>query len=79
MYAAYHLRADEINDDVVQILKNTYRHEEIVILPKNAYTEIEIIRHNAIFTEKLQQGIRDIEEGRGIVKTMAELKAMENE
>jgi hypothetical protein len=41
MYAAYHLRADEINDDVVQTLKNTFRHDEIVILPKNAYTEIE--------------------------------------
>jgi len=41
MYAAYHLRADEINDDVIQTLKNTYRHDEIVILPKNAYTEIE--------------------------------------
>ena len=78
MYATYHLRADEINDDVVQTLKNTYRHDEIVILPKNAYTEIEKIRHNAAFTEKLQQGIRDIEEGRGIVKTMAELEAMED-
>jgi hypothetical protein len=78
MYATYHLRADEINDEVVQTLKNTYRHDEIVILPKNAYTEIEKIRHNAAFTEKLQQGIRDIEDGRGIVKTMAELEAMEN-
>jgi len=79
MYAAYHLRADEINNDVIQMLKNTFRHDEIVILPKNAYTEIEKIRHNAAFTEKLQQGIRDIEEGRGIVKTMAELEAMEDE
>ena len=35
-------------------------------------------RHNAAFTEKLQQGMRDIEEGRGIVKTMAELEVMEN-
>jgi len=78
MYATYHLRADEINDDVVQTLKNTYRHDEIVILPKDAYTEIEKIRHNAAFTEKLHQGIRDIEEGRGIVKTMAELEAMED-
>jgi len=78
MYATYHLRADEINDDVVQTIKNTYRHDEIVILPKNAYAEVEKILHNAAFTKKLQQGIRDIEEGRGIVKTMAELEAMEN-
>ena len=78
MYTTYHLRASEINDDVVQTLKNTYRNDEIVILPQNAYAEVEKIRHNAAFTEKLQQGIRDIEEGRGIVKTMAELEAMEN-
>ena len=78
MYAAYHLRANEINDDFVQMLKNTYRNDEIVILPQNAYAEIEKLQHNAAFTEKLQQGIRDIEEGRGIVKTMAELEAMEN-
>jgi hypothetical protein len=79
MYATYHLRANEINDDVIQTLKNTYRNDEIVILPLNAYAEIEKIRHNAAFTKKLEQGIRDIEEGRGIVKTMAELEAMENE
>jgi len=41
MYTTYHLRADEINDEVIQTLKNTYRNEEIVILPKDAYTEIE--------------------------------------
>ena len=79
MYAAYHLRADELNDEVVQTLKNTFRQGEIVILPKAAYDEIERIRHNAAFTEKLQQGIRDIEEGRGVVKTMDELTAMEDE
>jgi hypothetical protein len=79
MYAAYHLRADEINDELVQTLKNTYRQDEIVILPKNAYTEIEKTLHNAAFTEKLQKGIKEIEEGRGIVKTMAELEALENE
>jgi hypothetical protein len=48
MYATYHLRADEINDDIIQTLKSTYRHDEIVILPKNAYTEIEKIRHNTV-------------------------------
>ena len=79
MYAAYYLRADELNDEVVQTLKNTFRQDEIVILPKAAYDEIEKIRYNAVFTEKLQQGVRDIEEGRGIVKTMDELKAMEDE
>ena len=78
MYATYHLRADELNDEVIQTLKKTYQQDEIVILPKTLYAEIEKICHNAVFTEKLQKGIRDIEEGRGIVKTMVELEAMEN-
>jgi hypothetical protein len=79
MYAAYHLRANEINDDVVQMLKDTYRNDEIVILPQNAYAEVEKIRHNAAFTEKLQQRIKDLDEGKGIVKTMEELEALANE
>jgi hypothetical protein len=79
MYAAYHLRADEINEEFVQTLINTYRQDEIVILPKNTYEEIEKRARNAALTEKLQQGMQDIDEGRGIVKTMAELEAMEDE
>jgi hypothetical protein len=78
MYATYHLKAEELNADVVRILKNTYSQQEIVILPKKTYDEWEKERYNAAFTGKLQQGLRDIEEGRGIVKTMAELKAMED-
>ena len=78
MYATYHLRADELNDEVVQTLKKAFRQDEIVILPKVVFAEIEKMRHNAVFTEKLQQGIRDIEDGKGIVKTMIELEVMEN-
>ena len=76
MYATYHLRANELNDEVVRNLKTIFQQNEIVILPKEAYTEIEKDRHNTKFTEKLEQGIRDIEAGRGIVKNIAELEAM---
>jgi predicted methyltransferase len=79
MYATYHLRANEINDDVIQTLKNTYRNDEIVILPKNAYTEVEKMLHNAAFTEKLQLRIKALDEGKGMVKTMEELETLANE
>ena len=79
MYAAYHLRANEINDDVVQMLKNTYRNDEIVIMPHNVYAEIEKKQHNAAFTEKLQLRMKALDEGKGIVKTMEELEALANE
>ena len=39
MYAAYHIQVDELNDKVVQTLKNIYRQGEIVILPKDGGAE----------------------------------------
>ena len=79
MYAAYHLKADELTVDAVQNLKNIFREREIVILPKDEYEEMEKARHNAAYTEKLQNSIKEFEEGNFIVKTMAELRAMEYE
>jgi len=76
MYATYNIRANELNDDVIKTLKIIFQQNEIVILPKDAYTEIEKNLHNTKFTEKLEKGIRDIETGHGIVKTIAELEAM---
>ena len=79
MYAAYHLKVEELNADVIQSLKNVYHQREIVILPKDEYEEMEKARHNAAYTEELQNRIRELDEGKGIVKTIAELEAMENE
>ncbi|MCL2175882.1 MAG: hypothetical protein FWB73_07540 [Treponema sp.] len=76
MYATYNIKANELNDEVIKTLKIIFQQNEIVILPKEAYTEIEKNLHNTKFTEKLKQGIRDIEAGHGIVKTIAELEAM---
>ena len=79
MYAAYHLKANELTIDAVQNLKNIFREREIVILPKDEYEEMEKARHNAAFTEELQRRIRELDQGKVIVKTMAELRAMEHE
>jgi hypothetical protein len=79
MYAAYHLKADELNAELIQTLKNTYRQREIVILPKDDYDELEKARHTAMYTGKLLASMRELEEGKGIVKTMAELEAMADE
>jgi hypothetical protein len=80
MYATYCLRADELNEGLVQTLKNTYQQREIIILSKEDYDEeLEKVRHNTAFTEKLQQRIKALDEGKGIVKTMAELEALANE
>jgi phospholipid N-methyltransferase len=80
MYATYRLRADELNEGFVQTLKNTYQQREIIILSKEDYDEeLEKIRHNMAFTEKLQQRIRALNEGKSILKNMAELEALASE
>jgi predicted secreted acid phosphatase len=78
MYPTYHLKADELNADIIQNLKNTFHQREIVILPKDEYDAWEKARYNAVFTEELQNRIKELGEGKGIVKTMEELEAMEN-
>jgi hypothetical protein len=58
---------------------------EILVFPVNntedsvETSEVEKMRHNMAFTEKLQQRIKALDEGKGIVKTMAELEALANE
>ncbi|MDR2717262.1 MAG: hypothetical protein LBB89_04255 [Treponema sp.] len=80
MYATYRLRADELNEGLVQTLKNTYQQREIIILSKEDYDEeLEKVRYNTAFTEKLQRRIQALNEGKGIVKTMAELQVLGNE
>ena len=79
MYATYRLKADEFNAELIQSLKDTYQQGEIIILSKEDYDELEKFRYNAAFTEKLQYRIKNLDEGKGIIKTMAELEAIANE
>jgi predicted secreted acid phosphatase len=79
MYATYHLNTDELNADLIQSLKNTFQGQKIVILPQETYEKWEKEQHNAAFTEELQTRMRELEEGKVVVKTMAELEALANE
>ena len=79
MYATYCLKADELNAEFIQTLKKAYQHQEIIILSKENYDELEKIRHNAAFTAKLHSRIKALDEGKGIVKTMAELETIASE
>jgi hypothetical protein len=78
MYATYHLKVEELNANVIQNLKNTFHQREIVILLKDEYDKWEKERHTAAFTAELQRRMKELDEGKGIVKTMAELEALAN-
>jgi phospholipid N-methyltransferase len=68
------------NEGFVQTLKNTYQQREIIILSKEDYDEeLEKVRYNTAFTEKLQRRIKALDEGKGIVKSMAELEVLADE
>jgi hypothetical protein len=79
MHTTYRIKADEIKAELIQSIKNTYKQHEIIILSKEDYDELEKIRHNEAFTEKLQSRINSLDQGKGIIKTMAELEAIANE
>jgi hypothetical protein len=78
MNATYRIKAEDLNADFIEILKNTYRQNEIIILSKIDYDELEKNSHNAAFTAKLQNRIKSLDEGKGVIKTMAELEAVAN-
>ena len=73
---AYHLNTEELNIDIIHNIKGLFHAREIVILPKADYAEMEKVRYNAEYTEELQTRINELAEGKGIVKTMAELEAL---
>ena len=79
MYAAYHLNVDELDADVIRDVKNTFPQRDIVIVPKDTYDEWKKEREDAAFTEKLRRSMQELDEGKFVVKTMAELEAMAKE
>ena len=53
--------------------------ESAVLLSAARYHELERAEQNAAYLRKIEQGWEDIRAGKGIVKTMEELRAMERE
>jgi phosphoribosylaminoimidazole-succinocarboxamide synthase len=78
MYATCHLKANELDDSVIKTLKDVYHDEHIVVLPVNAYYQLEKASQNAEYLAKLDKANQEIDEGKGIVKMMKELEAMDD-
>ncbi|AEF84661.1 hypothetical protein TREPR_2620 [Treponema primitia ZAS-2] len=78
MYAAYHVKAKEINQELINILEKTYHDQELVIVSRDEYNQMEKARHNIEYLAKIDKAARDIEDGKGISVTMEQLEAMEN-
>ena len=55
------------------------KNENVVIISEREYNEMTKAKRNAEYLAMLDRGYSDIAQGKGITKTMEELRAMENE
>ncbi|GAB6393493.1 MAG: hypothetical protein MdMp014T_2866 [Treponematales bacterium] len=76
MNAAMQIRTNDIPAGLVQTLKNTFRGQTVVVLPEAEYREMAKAKRNAEYLAGIDKAARDIEEGRGVVKTLEELEAL---
>jgi uncharacterized protein YnzC (UPF0291/DUF896 family) len=70
------IRANEISNDFIQTVKNTYKTQRVVVLAEKEYQEMQKARRNAEYLAKLDRSFQQLEEGKVVVKTMAELDEM---
>jgi antitoxin YefM len=79
MNGALAVRANEISNDFIQSVKNTYKTQRVVVLAEKEYQKIVKARHNAEYLSKLDKARVELAEGKGIVLSMEQLEAMANE
>ena len=53
--------------------------KNVVIISAERYNELEKAERNAAYLKKLERGLAQVHAGHGIVKTMEELEAMEED
>jgi antitoxin YefM len=69
-------RVSELVNSGEKVLIARPHNENIVVLSEKEYNELEKARRNSEYLEKIDKSIRQLAEGRVVVKTMEELEAM---
>jgi len=67
------------NNDIIIVSRNGNGKENMVWLDLTSYNELQKSKRNLEYLMKLEESIKELEDGKVIVKTMEELEAMENE
>ena len=67
MHATYQIKADELNFDLFQSIKDTFKGKEIEISIMD-YDETEYLLRSPKNKEILLQGIKDVDEGKNLIK-----------
>ncbi|MDR3275786.1 MAG: hypothetical protein LBT11_01020 [Treponema sp.] len=78
MNGALAVQANEISNDFIQRVKNTYKTQRVVVLAEKEYQKMQKEKawHNAEYLAMLDRSFRQLEEGKVVVKTMEELDEM---
>lgn len=70
---------DKVTDDDETVIVTRKFEKNVVIISAERYNELEKAERNAIYLSKLERGLSQVRAGLGVVKTMEELEAMEED
>ena len=70
---------DKVTDEAETVIVTRRAEKNVVIISAERYNELEKAERNAAYLKKLERGIAQVQAGQGIVKTMDELVAMEED
>ena len=69
----------KVTDEAETVIVTRKAEKNVVIISAARYNELEKAERNAAYLKKLERGIAQVQAGQGIVKTMDELMAMEED
>ena len=70
---------DKVTDGAETVFVTRKAEKNVVIISAERYNELERAERNAVYLKKLERGLAQVHAGHGIVKTMEELEAMEED
>ncbi len=70
---------DKVTDEDETVIVTRKAEKNVVIISAARYNELEKAERNAAYLKKLERGVDQIRAGQGIVKTLEELEAMEED
>ena len=70
---------DKVTEGAETVFVTRKAENNVVIISAERYNELEKAERNAVYLKKLERGLAQVHAGHGIVKTMEELEAMEED
>lgn len=70
---------DKVTEKDETVIVTRKSEKNVVIISAERYSELEKAERNAAYLEKLERGFAQVQAGHGIVKTIEELEAMEED